>query len=214
MTIYRKLHEYLDNKEKSEFSRLIDYTKISENLSNDNIKEMCNEAESNNFYSICILPQYIATAHSFLKNETKISALIAFSKGEESIKEKINKIDESIVNGADEIDVVVNYKLIKDKEENDALGTEIRELTEYCHREESVIKIIIEIGTLNYQEIESICKMCIDSNTDYIMTSTGKLPNDDSFEVKLEKGCFETTSNFKYFKKLSFGKLLKKMEFT
>jgi deoxyribose-phosphate aldolase len=29
--------------------------------------------------------------------------------------------------------------------------------------------------------------MCIDSNVDYIMTSTGKLPNDDSFEKKLDK---------------------------
>ena len=84
-----------------------------------------------------------------------------------------------------EIDVVVNYKLIKNEEDHDDLKEEINKLTEYCHREGVIVKIIIETGTLNYQEIESICRMATD--VDFIMTSTGKLPNDDSFETKLEK---------------------------
>lgn len=187
MIIYRKLYEYLDNKEKAEYSRLIDYTRIADNLDNDKVKEICKEAEDNNFYSVCILPQYVAVANSFLKNKIKISALIDFPKGQSDVKQKINAIDEAIVNGANEIDVVINYKLIKDSEEKVTLENEIRELTEYCHIEGVIIKIIIETGTLNYQEIETICRMCIDSSVDFIMTSTGKLPNDDSFETKLEK---------------------------
>ena len=187
MIIYRKIYEYLDNREKTEFNRLIDYTKISDNLSNDKIKDICKEAEDNNFYSVCILSQYIATANSFLKNDTKITALIDFPKGESGVKQKINEIDESIINGASEIDVVINYKLIKEPDEHETLESEIRELSEYCHREGVIIKIIIEVGVLNYQEIEEICKMGIEGNVDFIMTSTGKLPKDDSFETKLDK---------------------------
>lgn len=187
MVIYKKIYEYLDNKEKSEYARMIDYTKISDNLSNDQIKELCRDAETNNFYSVCILPDYVAAAHSFLKNECKISVLIDFPKGQNDVKQKISEIDKAIVNGANEIDVVINYKLIKNLEDNEELSEEIRKLTEYCHRESVIIKAIIEIGALNYQEIESICKMCSDANVDYIMTSTGKLANDNSFETKLEK---------------------------
>jgi len=187
MIVYKKINEYLDNKENEILSRLIDYTKISDSLNNDKIKDICNEAKNNNFYSICILPEYIATAHSFLKNEVKISALIDFPKGIKDVKEKINEIDNSIVNGAEEIDVVVNYKLIKDSDEHEKLEKEIRELSEYCHREGVTIKTIIETGALNYQEIEAICRMCTDSNVDFVMTSTGKLPKDDTFETKLEK---------------------------
>lgn len=186
MVIYRKINEYLDNKEKLEYSKLIDYTKISSDLTNDKVKELCRDAEGNNFYSVCVFPEYVATAKSFLTN-VKISALVDFPKGESDTKEKINIIDESIVNGADEIDVVVNYKLIKNSEEHEELEKEIRELSEYCHREGTTIKTIIEVGALNFQEIEKICKMCIDSNVDYVMTSTGKLPNDNTFENKLEK---------------------------
>lgn len=188
MIIYNKINEYLESKEKQEYNRIIDYTKISNSLTNDKIKELCKEAENNNFYSICILPEYISAAYAFLKNDTvKISALIDYPQGDTNTKQKISEIDQAIVNGADEIDVVVNYKLIKDQDEHDSLKTEIRELSEYCHREGVNIKVIIEIGALNFQEIENICKMCIDGNVDFIMTSTGKLPNDNSFEEKLEK---------------------------
>lgn len=186
MIVYKKIYEFIDNKEKTQFHQMIDYTKIADNLSNDKIKEICKEAEDNGFYSICILPQYIATAYSFL-DKVKISALIDFPKGTSDTKEKTNEIDSAIVNGAEEIDVVVNYNLIKDSEEQEELEKEIRELTEYCHREGVIIKAIIEIGALNYQEMETICRMCIDNNVDYVMTSTGKLPKDDSFEVKVEK---------------------------
>lgn len=187
MIIYKKINEFIDNKEKNQYHQMIDYTRLADNLNNDKIKEICKEAESNGFYSICIQPQFVAMAYSFVAKEVKITALIDFPKGESDIKRKINEIDQSIVNGAEEIDVVVNYKLIKDLDEHETLEGEIREITEYCHREGVLAKIIIEIGALNYQEIEAICKMCIDNNADYIMTSTGKLPKDDSFEKKLEK---------------------------
>lgn len=187
MIVYNKIYEFLENKEREKFNRLIDFTKISDNLSNDNIKELCKEAETNNFYSICVLPKYVSAVYSFLNDETKISSLVGFPKGDDNIKNKINEIDETIINGANEIDVVINYKLIKNPEYHEDLQEEIRKLSEYCHREGVVIKTIIEVGVLNYQEIEEICKMCVNANVDFVMTSTGKLPNDDSFETKLEK---------------------------
>jgi deoxyribose-phosphate aldolase len=186
MIVYKKIYEFLENKEKTQYNQMIDYTKIGGHLNNDKIKEICKEAEDNKFYSICIPSEFIATAASFLDGP-KISALIDFPKGESEVKEKLSEIDGAIINGAKEIDVVINYKLIKSEEEHENLEEEIRKITEYCHHEGVIVKIIIEIGALTYQEIETICKMCIENNADYVMTSTGKLPKDDSFETKLEK---------------------------
>jgi deoxyribose-phosphate aldolase len=187
MIVYKKIFEYLDNKEKNENYKLIDYTKLSDNLTNDQIKDICKEAEDNNFYAISVLPEFVATVYSFVKNEIKVSALVDFPKGASITKYKLDQIDKSIVNGADEIDVVLNYQLIKSDDKTEEIETEIRKLTEYCHKEGSIIKLTIEIGALNYQEIEKICRICIENNVDYISTSTGKLPNDDSFEKKIEK---------------------------
>jgi len=47
MIIYKKIYEYLENKEKTQYHKLIDYTKISDNLSNDKIKELCKEFYQN-----------------------------------------------------------------------------------------------------------------------------------------------------------------------
>jgi len=186
MIVYKKILEYLDNKEKNENYKLIDYTRLSDSLTNDQIKDLCKEAEDNNFYAISVLPEFVASVESFVKNEIKVSALIDFPKGNSITKYKLDQIDKSIVNGADEIDVVLNYELIK-KDKTEELETEIRKLTEYCHKEGSIIKLTIEIGALNNEEIEKICRMCIENNVDYISTSTGKLPNDESFEQKIEK---------------------------
>jgi len=186
MIVYKRILEYLDNKEKNENYKLIDYTRLSDSLTNDQIKDFCKEAEDNNFYAVSILPEYVASVYSFVKNEMKISALIDFPKGNSITKYKLDQIDKSIVNGADEIDVVLNYELVK-KDKIDELETEVRKLSEYCHKEGSIIKLTIEIGALNNEEIEKICRICIENNVDYISTSTGKLPNDESFEQKIEK---------------------------
>ena len=187
MIVYKKILEYLDNKEKTENYKLIDYTRLSDSLTNDQIKDFCKEAEDNNFYAVSVLPEFISSVYSFVKNEIKVSALIDFPKGDSITKYKIDQIDKSIVNGADEIDVVINYQLIKNEDKTEELETEIRKLTEYCHKEGAIIKLTIEIGALNEQEIEKICRMCIENNVDYVSTSTGKLPNDDTFEKKIEK---------------------------
>lgn len=187
MYIHRKLNEYLNNTNKDNYNNIIDYTRTSDNLTNDDIKIVCKDAEINNYYSVCILPKYTTMVYSFLRNKIKVSTLIDFPGGEKSTKEKINEINNAIVNGTNEVDVVINYKLIKNIEYHDDLSKEIRDLSEYCHKENVIIKVIIELGSLNYQEIETICGMCVDGNVDYIMTSTGKLPNDNTFEEKLEK---------------------------
>lgn len=187
MIVYKKIYEFIENKERHQYNQIIDYTKIGDGIDNDKIKEICKEAKDNNFYSICVFPNFVAIAYSFLDSEIKISALIDFPKGESETKNKLSEIDQAIINGAEEIDVVANYNLIKNQENIEDLEKEIREISEYCHREGVIVKIIIEVGALTYQEIENICRICADSNVDYVMTSTGKLSNDDSFEKKLEK---------------------------
>jgi deoxyribose-phosphate aldolase len=185
MVIYRKIYEYLDDKNKKETYNLIDYTNLSENLDNDQIKKLCDEAEENNFYSICILPEFVSKVYSFLDNNIKVTALIDFPKGKSKINQKIDAIKNSITNGAKEVDVVIDYEMVKDNEEE--LNNQIRNITEYCHKEGVIIKLVIEIGALNHQEMEKICNLCIDNNVDFVVTSTGKLPNDNSFEEKLKK---------------------------
>jgi deoxyribose-phosphate aldolase len=186
--IIKKLIDFINENQvqSTNYNSKIDYTALSE-LSNDDIKKLCDTVKSNNFYAVSVLPQYVSLVSSFLDDyEAKVCAVVDFPKGDLSTSEKIEEIEKALINGADEIDIVVNYKLLKNNEEEE-LENEIRSICEYVHKEGEIVKIIIEIGDLNYQELEKICQMCVASNVDYIMTSTGKLSRDNSFEEKIEK---------------------------
>ena len=185
--ISTKIFEFLDEQQKIKYHQMIDYTKSGDNLSNDDLKKICREAESNNFYALSVLPQYISKVKSFLKGDMRIIGLIDFPKGTSSLDKKLKDIAEALTNGANEIDVVINYEFIKDEEDHEDLEDEIRGIAELCHKEGKVIKVIIEIGKLTFHEIEKICDMCIEGGVDYIMTSTGKLKSDDDFDEKIEK---------------------------
>jgi len=183
--IIKKLSQYIKENKKNYF-QIIDYTNLN-TLTNDDVKKLCQIAEQNKIYSVCVLPEYVSLVSSFLEsNEIKVVATVDFPKGTSSSNEKIKEIDKSLVNGADEIDVVLNYKLIKDKD-YEKLEEEIRTITEYTHKEGKIVKFIIEVGVLSFQEIEAVCEICVKSNVDFIMTSTGKLPNDGTFEDKVQK---------------------------
>lgn len=184
--IITKLSYFVINENKNNFFNIIDYT-ILNTLTNDDIKKISKTAEENKFYSVCVLPEYVSIISSFLDDyDIKVVATIDFPHGNSTTNEKIKDIDKSLVNGADEIDVVLNYKLIKEKEW-EKLKEEIRTITEHIHKEGKIVKFIIEIGALNFQELEKISHICVECNVDFIMTSTGKLPNDISFEEKIEK---------------------------
>jgi deoxyribose-phosphate aldolase len=184
--IIKKLWNFVNEKNTTNYNNIIDYSFLTE-LTNDKIKKICDTAKESNVNAVCVLPEYVSIVSSFLKDENiDVVATIDFPKGDSTTNQKMKKIDESLVNGANEIDVVVNYKLIKSKK-IEKLTEEIREITEHIHKEGKIVKVVAEIGALNFQELEKFCEICIDANVDFIMTSTGKLPNDNSFDEKIEK---------------------------
>lgn len=186
--IIKKYTDFIINEkvQSNNYNSKIDFTALTE-LSNDDIKKLCETVKNNNFYSVCVLPDYVSLVSSFLDDyEAKVVATIDFPKGQMSTSEKIEEIEKALVNGADEIDIVIDYQLLKNTED-DELQEQLRKISEYVHKEGEIVKAIIEIGALDFQELEKICQMCVSANVDYIMTSTGRLPKDNSFEEKIEK---------------------------
>jgi deoxyribose-phosphate aldolase len=184
--IIKKLVDFIKESIVGNYNNLIDYSFLG-TLTNDEIKKICDTAKENKVNSVCVLPEYISIVKTFLDDcDVNVVAAIDFPKGDSSTIDKIKEIDKSLVNGANEIDVVINYKLIKEKEW-EKITDDIRSITEYVHKEGKNVKIVIEIGALNFQELEKISRICVETNVDFIMTSTGKFPDDNSFEEKLEK---------------------------
>ncbi|MEP7258904.1 MAG: deoxyribose-phosphate aldolase, partial [Flavitalea sp.] len=77
-----------------------------------------------------------------------------------------------MVDGADELDVVVNLTALKNKSWI-YLEEEINLLTEAVHEKGKIIKVIIETGLLDDKEIIRCCEIYTKAGVDFMKTSTG-----------------------------------------
>lgn len=185
------------NENKTNHNNKIDYTYLKDNATIDDIKQLCEDAVENNFYSVCIKPNFVGTAQAFLNDSNvKVCTVISFPKGDVSTMKKVKETDAVITDGADEIDMVMNYKLLKELtytegEEYDDIYEElvqdIRNVVKICHKDGIIVKVIIEIEELNYNQIKLACDICVDAGADFVKTSTGFAPTMKPFEDKLEK---------------------------
>jgi len=185
------------NESQNTFNSMIDYTYLKENSTVDDIKQLCEEAVENNFYAVCVLPGSVGTAQAFLENtDVKVVTVISFPKGVDTTNNKVKETMKAISDGADEIDVVMDFNQLKelstlDGEEYDDIYTElledIRYVTRACHSDGNILKVIIETDELNYNQIKIACEICVEAGADYVQTSTGYSKTVKPFSDKVDK---------------------------
>jgi len=158
---------------------IIDYTLLDPAASEQEIQLLCTKAEKLEVASVCITPDKVALASKTLANsKVLVCTVISFPSGENSIEEKCKETMQAIKNGADEIDVVVNYK---QKENKAYLLNELSRLCTLCHshtnknKQPITLKVIVESGLLSLEETAFFTELCIQTNVDFIKTSTGKV---------------------------------------
>jgi len=167
------------------FNSIIDYTYLREDANIDKIEEICQQAKENGFYSVCIRPDFVSYAVNFLEGtNVKVCTVISFHKGEDKTQEKVVETQKAISNGADEIDMVMNWKLLqkwskesddeKKKDMEQKLFDDIRKVADVCHGSDSVVlKVIIESGELTLDQVKKACELCTKAGVDFVKTSTG-----------------------------------------
>lgn len=154
-----KLNEYIDHTNLKAFSNKKD------------IEKLCDEAIKYNFASVCVNPYYVSLAHELLiRSKVKVCTVIGFPLGQNTKEVKIYEAKQSVENGADEVDMVINIAALKDKYYN-YIEEEINDIKNVI--EDKVLKVIIETCYLNKEEIIKITEICNKLGVDFIKTSTG-----------------------------------------
>ena len=176
---------------------IIDYTFIKDRTTIDEIKKVCEDAEDNGVYGIVLKPNNVGTAKAFLENTNiKIVSVVDLPNGKSSSNKKISEVMETIVNGADEVDLVFNYTKLKnliilsDTKYDDLyqeLSDEIQKISSICHKDGVILKVIIEIEELNYEQIKIACEICDNSSVDFVQTSSGFSKKKPNWSEKIEK---------------------------
>ena len=156
----------------------VDYTLLEDCNEND-IHKFCIKAIDLKVKSICVYPKWVKLCAEILKDSAVlVCTVIDFPEGQNSIESKITESKIAISDGADELDLVLNYKKINEieKQLNDLkLWSDFACNYKNKLGERIGLKVIVESGLLSIEETEVATRICIQSGVDFIKTSTGKV---------------------------------------
>ncbi len=154
----------------SEILKKVDHTVLAQSSTWDDIKSLCDDGIKYSCASVCIPPAYVKKAKEYVGDKLAICTVIGFPNGYNTTAVKVFETRDAVENGADEIDMVINIGMLKDKRYDDILS-EIKEIKEACGGK--LLKVIIETCLLTDEEKVEMCHIVSKSGADYIKTSTG-----------------------------------------
>ncbi|QAT63449.1 deoxyribose-phosphate aldolase [Acidilutibacter cellobiosedens] len=155
-----------------DIARFIDHTLLKPDATEEMIENLCNEAKKYNFYAVCINPYYVKLAKNILRNSNvKIATVIGFPLGANTGKIKALEAEESIKDGADELDMVINIAALKNKD-YDKVKEDIEEVVKKA-KGNALVKVIIETCLLTEDEKVRACNLSLEAGANFVKTSTG-----------------------------------------
>ncbi|MDY0572196.1 deoxyribose-phosphate aldolase [Pasteurella multocida] len=154
-----------------QIAQFIDHTALTAEKTEQDIIQLCDEAITHQFWSVCINSAYIPLAKQKLAGTpVKICTVVGFPLGANLSTVKAFETTEAIKAGADEIDMVINVGWIKSNKW-DAVEKDIATVLAACAGKP--LKVILETCLLSKDEIVKACEICKTLNVAFVKTSTG-----------------------------------------
>jgi len=189
----KKYNDFINesvNSKLDEIASMIDYTELDINASEEHLYNLAQIATDFDFATICIRPTKVKYLRGVLDklnsekgSDVGITTVVSFPDGTDTLEQKKSECEQCIKDGADEVDMVMNYKELIRLDEDDLyydeieefidIEIEIRELSNICHKHNKILKVIVESGFLTTEQTEYATVICNNAGSDFIKTSTG-----------------------------------------
>ena len=154
----------------SDILKKCDHTLLAVNATEADMRTLCDDGIKFGVSSVCIPPSYVRAMSEYVAGRLKICTVIGFPNGYSTPEVKAYEAKTAVADGADEIDMVINVGLLKDKKYGELLS-EINCVKAACSGR--VLKVIIETCLLTEEEKIKMCEIISASDADFIKTSTG-----------------------------------------
>ena len=148
----------------------VDHTLLAQGATWSEIKALLDDGIKYSCASCCIPASYVKQAKEYVGNRLAICTVIGFPNGYSTTSVKCFETADAVNNGADEIDMVINIGMLKDKR-YDEISEEIKAVKAACNGK--LLKVIIETCLLTDDEKINMCRIVSESGADFIKTSTG-----------------------------------------
>lgn len=154
-------------------NKYIDHTLLKADATDAQIRELCREAAEYEFYSVCVNSCHVKLCNELLENTpVKIATVVGFPLGAMSTAAKAYETEDACINGASEIDMVINIGKVKSGD-YDYVKQDIYSVCEKAKLHGAIVKVILETCLLTKQEIEETCQLAKEAGALFVKTSTG-----------------------------------------
>lgn len=156
---------------------LVDLTSLNDNDTESTITNLCAKANSSlgHVAAVCVYPAFASqVAAKFAGTAVKTATVVNFPEGNQSLENVLAEINEALLAGANEIDVVFPYDRYLAGEQHYA-----HHFVQACKTacgDQALLKVILETGALNDASIIADASYtALAAGADFIKTSTGKI---------------------------------------
>ena len=158
---------------KDQVAHLIDHTLLKPEATEQQIRDLADEAKRIGTYSICISPYQLPLPEGVELGDVKLAVVCGFPSGAHHSEIKAREAALSVEQGADEVDMVIN---VSDAVQNrfDAVQADIKAVRDAIPG--AVLKVIIESAALTDDQIVGVCEAAKAAGANFVKTSTGFHP--------------------------------------
>ena len=170
-----------------ELNKFIDHTLLKADATTEDIVKLCLEAKKYQFMSVCVNPFFVPVCKALLRaTPIKVCTVIGFPLGASMPKVKAFEAAQAVREGADEVDMVINLAMAKEKN-FDFISEEVA-MVRAAIPGTVVLKVILECCYLDKRTMVKAAGAARDGGADFVKTSTGFGPSGAKVEdVRLLK---------------------------
>ena len=155
-------------------AKMIDHSLLHPTMNDRQLVEGCQLAARYHVATVCIKPYAVPVAVEQLSGtDVSVCTVVGFPHGSNKPNIKIFETEQAIVDGAAEIDMVVNIGKVLSKDWSYVSG-EIKAVNDACIKRGTILKVIFENDFLPEDEYKiKLCEICSEAKVAFVKTSTG-----------------------------------------
>ncbi len=151
----------------------IDHTLLKPEATAAEIEKLCQEARAYHFAAVCVNPPFVKQCADLLRgSDVQVATVVGFPLGAHTTATKVFETEQACVDGATEIDMVINVGALK-AGRDDLVRDDIRGVVAAAHRAGAIVKVIIETALLTDEEKVRASRLAQEAGADFVKTSTG-----------------------------------------
>jgi deoxyribose-phosphate aldolase len=152
-------------------AQYIDHTALKPETTQQQIEDLCSEAEKFKVMAVCVNPVYVKLAKK-LVNDIVVCSVVGFPLAASKTDIIFEETKTALEEGAAEIDMVIKANWLKD-EKYEEVEEEIEVIAQLVHRYDAKLKVILENCVLTDEEKIKACLLAKKAGADFVKTSTG-----------------------------------------